>query len=278
MNLEVTPKSSWQGQLDLCFGYQNGTTQILSSRAQAPLKLQRPFYPEGNAICHSVILHTAGGIVGGDRLLLNIQLEPHAQALITTPAATKVYRSNQVEAQQSVHIQVAESACLEWLPQEAIIFNQAYYRQDLRVDLVEGASWLGWEITRFGRSARGEQFLAGEWRSHTEVWQGDHPLWIDRQWLPGSAATVQSLHGLADYPVVGTFAWVGQSVPPDFVQQARQAWMGDSAEVGVTRLTKGLVCRYRGHSTTAARKWFTTVWQHIRQDYLNRDRCIPRVW
>jgi len=278
MNLEVTQKTSWRGQLDLRFGYQNGTTQILSSRAQAPLKLQRPFYPEGNTICHSVILHTAGGIVGGDRLSLNLQLEPHAQALITTPAATKVYRSNQIEAQQSVHIQVAEAACLEWLPQEAIIFNQAYYRQDLRVDLAEGASWLGWEITRFGRSARGERFLAGEWRSHTEVWQGNYPLWIDRQWLLGSAATLQNLHGLAGHSVVGTFAWVGQTVQPDLVNQARQAWTGGSADVGVSRLTKGLVCRYRGDSTTAARKWFSTVWQHIRQDYLKRDRCIPRVW
>lgn len=268
----------WQGSLDLRYRYKNGTTQLDHSQAQAPLKVQRPFYPEGKAICHTVILHTAGGIVGGDRLSLNLQLAPQAQVLITTPAASKLYRSDGLEAQQTIHLQLGAGACLEWLPQETIAFEQSHYRQALRVDLATTACWLGWEVTRFGRTARGEKFLAGNWRSRTEVWQGDRPLWIDRQWLPGSVATYASAHGLAGQPVVGTFAWVGQAVEPDLVIAARQAWQGTSGEIGVTRLPLGLVCRYRGASTSAAKQWFTAVWQLVRQTHLRRDRCLPRVW
>jgi len=143
--------------------------------------VQRPFYPEEPDVCHSVMLHTAGGVVGGDRLSLNFRLGPNAHTLITTAAAGKIYRSNGLEARQSIQMQVATGACLEWFPQEIIVFNGAIYRQDLRVELDPGASWLGWEITRFGRSARGERFLQGEWRSHTEIWQQGRPLWIDRQ-------------------------------------------------------------------------------------------------
>jgi len=65
-------------------------------------------------------------------------------------------------------MQVDADACLEWLPKETIVFNGAIYRQDLRIELSPGARWLGWEITRLGRSAR-RKVLQGEWRSHTEI-------------------------------------------------------------------------------------------------------------
>jgi urease accessory protein len=251
---------------------------MLYSHAQAPLKVQRSLYPEGEAVCHTVMLHTAGGIVGGDRLSLQVNLQPQAQVLMTTAAANKIYRSNGQEAQQTIQIQVAEAACLEWLPQDTIVFNQAWYRQTTRIELAPGAQWLGWELTRFGRTARGEQFLAGEWRSHTEVWQQGKPLWLDRQWLPGSQDTFDSPHGLAGCPIVGSFAYVGQEVTPELVAQARNLWQGDRGEAGVTRLMAGLLCRYRGASTMEARQWLIAVWQLVRKTYLQRSGQIPRVW
>lgn len=242
--------------------------------------MRQPFYPEGPSVCHSVILHTAGGVVGGDRLDLNFHLLPNAQALITTVSAGKVYRSNGLQAKQSIQIQVDANACLELLPQETIVFNGAIYRQDLRVELAQGASWLGWEITRFGRSARGERFLIGDWRSHTEVWRQGIPLWIDRQWLPGGEEIINSPHGLAEQPVVASLAWIGQPVSPSIVEKARLLWavaprQGSS---GVTRLEAGLLCRYRGFSTVEVKSWFIDVWQLLRQSFLARNRCIPRVW
>lgn len=219
-------------------------------------------------------------MVGGDRLSLNLQLEPNAQALLTTAAAGKVYRSNGLEAQQLIQIKVAAGACLEWLPQETIMFNGAIYRQDLRVELAPGATWLGWEITRFGRSARGEKLLQGNWRSRTEVWQQGHPLWIDPQWLKGGEAILNSPHGLAGYPVVGSLVWIGQSVSPDLVAKARSLWTSTDyqGEAGITRLSEGLSCRYRGPSTTEVRNWFIDVWHLLRLSLLERPACPPRVW
>jgi urease accessory protein len=272
------PTTDWLGSLHLVFTYQHNTTQLIHNTGQAPLKVQRPFYPEGNEICHSVIMHTAGGIVGGDRLTYDIDLEPSSKALITTPAASKIYRSNGKEAQQIFHINIAEGACLEWLPQETIVFDQALYHQHMRVNLAPNAHWLGWEITRFGRSARGEKFIQGNWRSHTEVWQHDRPIWIDRQWLPGSAELFESPHGLAGCPIVGSFAWMGQSVEPDLIEKIRTLWTGKLGEIGVTRLSNGLLCRYRGRSTTEVRQWFIQAWQWIRSTHFQRSLCLPRVW
>jgi urease accessory protein len=275
-----TATSGWQGSLQLKFSHRHGKTQLIHERVQAPLKVQRPFYPEGEAVCHSILLHTAGGIVGGDRLSQSIHLEPNTHALLTTAAASKIYRSNGQEARQTINIQVDAGACLEWLPQETIVFNGAIYRQDLRVELAPGANWLGWEITRFGRSARGEKFLQGEWRSHTEVWQQGQPLWIDRQWLPGGDETFNSPHGLAGLPVVASLAWVGQAISPEIIEKARMLWSAQErhGEAGVTQLISGLLCRYRGSSTVEVRNWFTDVWQLLRLSLLGRPVTKPRVW
>lgn len=288
----MSPEPGWQGELQLQFDQQpiaphGHKTRLVHCQVQAPLKLQRPFYPEGPEVCHGVMLHTAGGMVGGDRLALEIQLQPQAQVLLTTAAAAKAYRSTGATAQQTTHLRVAAGACLEWLPQETIVFNGACYSQRLQVDLEADAVWCGWDIARLGRSARGEQFLQGEWRSHTQVWQAGRPLWIDPQWLQGGSEMLHSLHGLAGHPVVGSFALVGRAMTPDIVQHARQLWLDRAplrsaaalpGEAGVTRLHSGLICRYRGPSSLEARRWFEAVWRVLRPLYLNRPACRPRVW
>ncbi|MGK7878028.1 MAG: urease accessory protein UreD [Xenococcaceae cyanobacterium] len=273
--------SGWHGNLDLVYAYRQGATRLTHSLVKAPLKVQRPFYPEGKAVCHSVVLHTAGGIVGGDSLSQKIHLEQNAHALITTAAAGKVYRSNGQQARQTIELQVEAGACLEWLPQETIIFNGAIYRQELRVELAPGANWLGWEITRLGRSAKGEKFLQGEWRSHAEIWQQGQPLWIDRQWLPAGEAILKSPHGLAGQPIVASLIWVGQPVSREIIDKARTLWSAKEhqGEAGVTQTQgQGLLCRYRGSSTAEVRNWFRLVWQLLRFSLLQRPGIKPRVW
>lgn len=282
-NLTATLTSnSWHGKLDLVYVHRQDTTQLIHAHHQAPLKVQRPFYPEGKLVCHSIILHTAGGVVGGDKLSCNFQLQPKAQVLITTAAASKIYRSNGRQATQNIDIKVSTGATLEWLPQETIVFDGAIYRQDTRIDLTENATFIGWEITRFGRSARGEKFLQGNWKSNTEVWQQGKPLWIDRQWLPGCEEVFHSPHALNGQPVVGTLVFVGQAVLPEIIEKARSytqhSELSTHHSFGVTRLEHGFLCRYRGSSTSEVRNWFTAVWQLLRQSLLERSDCIPRVW
>lgn len=219
-------------------------------------------------------------MVGGDILSSDIHLQRNAQTLITTAAAAKIYRSNGLIARQTIHLKIDAGAHLDWLPQEAIIFNGAIYRQDLKVELAPGASWLGWEITRFGRSARGEKFLQGEWRSQTEVWQQGKPLWIDRQWLPSGEEVFNSPHGLAGKPIVGTLACLGDLVSPEIVEQARKLSRTREGigEVGLTQLLSGLLCRYRGSSTREVRNWFTQVWQLLHRSHSGHLPNKPRIW
>ncbi|MGF1525030.1 MAG: urease accessory protein UreD [Leptolyngbyaceae cyanobacterium] len=271
---------AWHGKATLTYSlHHNRTTP--QAQTQSPLKVQRPFYPEGPAVCHSVLLHTAGGMVGGDRLSYDIRLAAGTHALITTAAAAKIYGEHRQPAQINGTVKVETGACLEWLPQEAIVFEGARYQQNWRVELAPDATWLGWDILRLGRTARGEQFRRGEVRSRFEVWQGDRLVWIDPQRLVGSDVLWRSPHALKTCPVIATLAWVGTVPDASLVALAREAWEtipDPMGEIGVTRLQSGLLCRYRGQSTTEVRRWFTAVWSHLRPHYAGRTSVIPRVW
>jgi urease accessory protein len=281
-SLSISSQSKhWTGKLDLNYSHQDGTTKLSQALAQAPLKIQRAFYPEGPELCHSVILHTAGGIVGGDRLVQNIELEAHSQVLLTTAAATKVYRSEGERSEQIITIKLGENAYLEWFPQETVIFNQAIYQQDLRVELAKNAVFCGWEITRLGRTARGEQFLTGDWRSRIEIWQAGYPLWIDRQGLQGNLEIINSPNGLNQKAIVATFIWLGHNVGQEVVTEARElgkSWVKEG-EIGITQTQgEGLLCRYRGNSTTEVKHYFEAIWGLLRQSYRDRPAIHPRVW
>jgi urease accessory protein len=277
---KVDDSKAWEGTVVLHYDLAGDKTRLAKVWHQAPLKVQRPLYPEAKGICHTILIHTAGGMVGGDRLIYRLTLARQTHAVVTTAAASKIYCAQDKTTEQVIEIDIAENAYLEWLPQETILFNQARFKQTLKVNLGPKAAWLGWDIYRFGRTARGERFVVGEWRSHTEVWQAGVPLWIDRQWLPASQQMIDHPHGLNQCPVVGTLAWIGQEVDRDFVQQLRDLWtqLGLEGEIGVTRVQQGLICRYRGQSTSEVRQWFTQVWNHVRSYALGQPACPVRVW
>ena len=273
---------SWQGTLDLRFSSINGKTLPTRSHTTAPLRIQRPFYPAAAPKnCQSVIVHTAGGMVGGDRLGLAITAEPNTQSLVTTAAAHKVYRSQGAWSKQTIQLSVGAGAYMEWLPQELILFNGGRFQQSVRVDLEPGGIWMGWDITRFGRSARGETLQTGEWRSQTEIWQQGKPLWIDRQQLSGGSEVLSSYNGLAGYPVVGTFLLLGQSIDSEQLNHIRTQIATDGfshCDLGATQLEQGLIARYRGSSSQVARQYFIQIWQYLRTQIFAQTAYMPRVW
>lgn len=288
LSQQSSPKNQpdrWQGTLDLCFGTVNGKTLPTKSYSTSPLRIQRPFYPAAAPEnCQSVIVHTAGGMVGGDRLQMAISAESDTQVLLTTTAAHKVYRSPGGWAEQTIQLTVAPGAYVEWLPQELILFDGGRFQQSVRVDLAPGGIWLGWDITRFGRSARGETLRSGQWRSQTEIWQQGTPLWIDRQQLAGGSEVLNSQNGLAGYPVVGTFLLLGQPISAEHLSQLRsqlrnpQLSETETGDIGLTQLEQGLVARYRGPSSQRARQYFVTIWHYLRTEVLGQTAYLPRVW
>ncbi|MGB7563907.1 MAG: urease accessory protein UreD [Prochlorococcaceae cyanobacterium] len=256
--------------------HQGGTT--------APLKIQRAF-ASADGRCELPLLHTAGGLVGGDQLHIEAELGPGSRALLTSVAAQKVYGSvgrsrlapEGCWVRQGLAFELAENADLEWLPQELVLFEGALFEQICRVELAAGASWLGAEVVRLGRSADGENLGAGRWRSQLEIRRQGRWELVDRLELGGE--TLSSPHGLGGQPVFASLVWAApEPVGEALLEACRGERRGLEGEMACGRLERGLVARYRGSSTQAARYWFTRIWTLIRAERGLTVPALPRVW
>lgn len=281
----------WHAHARLHFHCRQGAT-FHQGGAVAPLRLLRARALAGGR-CELPILHTGGGLVGGDRLRLELTLDPCARALLTSVAAQKVYGSvgrSRLAPQgrwveQQLMVRLAADADLEWLPQELVLYADGLYAQRQRVELEPGASWLGAEVVRLGRTAAGEGLGRGRWRSCLEVVrrlpEGLRWELVDR--LDLGAEALQAQHGMAGEPVLGTLVWAApHPLEPQalstLLSQARHARGDLLGEMACGPLEQGLVARYRGPSTTAARTWFTRLWAAIRACRGLPAPELPRCW
>ncbi|WP_414039676.1 urease accessory protein UreD [Acidithiobacillus sp. M4-SHS-6] len=269
----------WEGHLQLRFERRQNQTRLSHQFVAMPLAFQKVYYPEGDQVCHGVMLHPSGGVAKDDQLLIRADLGPAAEVLLTTPGAGKVYRSAD-RARQQVHLQLDSGACLEWFPQESIVFDGAQVQNHLQVELAEESSWFGWDVWRLGRSGAGERFTHGSWQAVTEVWREGRPLWVDRQQLRGGSGLLDSPYGLNGQSVLGTMAFLGQPVSRDLLETCREAGQAaiGQGDWALSRLEFGLVARYRGASSARARSLFVAIWGILRKTLRQRTPCIPRIW
>lgn len=284
MNAPVSPLSTtatgcvqgWHAALALGFEPDGQSTRtVLANRKRiGPLAVQRPFYPEGGA-CHVYVLHPPGGVVGGDRLDIAIDVASDASALITAPGATKFYRSTGAIA--SLDVRLAVRGSLEWLPHENIFFREARVSQKTVVDLAPGARFIGWESHCLGRPAAGEVFDRGSARIATDILRGGTPLQSDRLGInPGSGHnTAASLRG---WPIVATL--YATPVDPDHARSLQASFHRSTSEgaIGLTLIEKLLIARYLGPSTAAARRQLVALWEVLRPAVMGRKAILPRIW
>src|SRR6188768_2149252 len=236
------------------------------------------FYPESKDLAHVYLLHPPGGVVAGDQLTVRVNVAPGARALVTTPAATKFYRSEGRVAEQTQVLRVSEGASLEWLPQETIVFGSAQVRTKTRVELEPGASFCGWEVVCLGRAASGDHFESGRLRQAFEIWQRERPLWIERADFDAQEPVRHAPWGLGGRRVFGTFVCTGESAAA--VAAARAAVDTDDAceLFAVSQMRAAIVCRYLGNSTERARQVFAQAWAALRPLVLGRPASPPRIW
>ena len=171
----------WAAAIELGFERRDGNiTRLTRARHQGPLRVQRPFYPEGKAgCCHVYLLHPPGGLVSGDALNIEARLDSGAHALLTTPAAAKLYKadSHGVAWAQHTSLSVADGAILEWLPQETLAFDGSRGEQTTSINLAGNAKCIGWEILALGRPASDLPFVTGKLEQRFELSRNGLPLW-----------------------------------------------------------------------------------------------------
>lgn len=267
--------STWHAALALQFTQRAGRT-VCSGRHTGPLRLQKPLYPEGPECSHAVVIHPPGGIAGGDRLQIDVSVGAGAHALVTTPGAGKWYKAAGRSAAQRV--QLAVSGTLEWLPQEAIVYDAADANATIDMQLAAGAHMIGWDVVALGRSAMGERFTAGRFAQTLRLHQDGALLWHERTRLAGGDALLASPIGLAGHTVFGTL-WAAGPAVERIDLDALRAEIGDACAAPVTRLAPQLlVARTLAPGTQDARRALEAVWAALRPRVLGRPARAPRLW
>ena len=207
---------SWRGHLSLRYS-RDGERTISHDRHEGPLRVLQRLYPEGPGICHHVLVHPPGGIVGGDELDIEARLAAGTHALITTPGATRFYRSNGAHAAQRAVLHVADGARLEWLPLESIAFSGCLAGNRVEFDLAPEGEAIGWDVLALGLPAAGEAFTAGAFSQHLEL----PGRWLERGRIAASdARLLDSPLGLDGQRVMAT-AWFARGAPLDDARRNR---------------------------------------------------------
>lgn len=285
-------ESGWNATLRLGFQQSlHARTVLMERRHSGPLRIQRTFHPEGN-VCHAYILHPPGGVVGGDRLVIDAQVDRGAHALVTTPAAGKFYRSAGAWSRQMQRVDVAPGACCEWLPGMNILHGGAKVHFNQHFSVAPTARLLAWDMQALGRSGSGDAFLSGACSNHAQFTIQGVPEWIDRWHLQGSTPVMARPWGLQGFGYTATLlAWPGtvaevellrESLPviPEQpfavthlpVRREVQSQLKEMAEPGL------LVCRWMSVDGESLGKSLQEAWALLRPRVAGRPAMPPRVW
>ena len=273
---------SWQASLKLRYQWQDGRT-VLHHAHQGPLRVFKSLYPEGSETCHNVIVHPPGGLVGGDALSIDVDVDTHARALISTPGATRYYRSEGPVASQTVHLRLGRGARLEWVPLETLAYNGCQARNDIRFELDEGAELLAWDVLALGLPAAGQSFQQGCLQQRM-TWPG---RWLDQGRLAADDdLLLDSPLGLAGPRCLGTLvlatgkAWAAPQREA-LLDALRQIIDADplAAQCGATAPDPQLiVVRALAAQVEPVMALWQKLWALWRQQAWACPSVSPRIW
>ncbi len=273
--MDNSAQNGWIAELELRFSKSKSKTFLSTRKHIGPLTIQRPFYPEGD-LCHLYLLHPPGGIVGGDQLSIEVNTDSNSSALLTTPGATKVYRtSDHKHSTINQNFIVAEDSSFEWLPMETIVFPGANSQFSSKLLLSGNARIAAWEVYCLGRPAINESFDFGNLNFSLELWRDGMPILLDKLMI--DKTELESVVGLRGFPVFGTF--IISKTNKKVLETVRTMMIEtDSCVTGVTQIEDIIIVRSLAKKTYLMQDLFKKIWQTIRPLVFNREATIPRIW
>jgi urease accessory protein len=277
---------AWTGSLHLDYRrdqLRGAPRTVLHDRHDGPLRVLASLYPETAAVCHNVLVHPPGGLVGGDELGIEITLAAGAHALVTTPGATRYYRSTGARATQRLRATLADGARLEWLPLETIAYSGCIGENGSRFELAPGAEMIGWDVLALGLPASGLAFERGSFRQSIEL----PGRWLERGLIDATdTRLLDSPLGWAGHRVLGTLWFAAGGALPEHRRDALLDSARAVIESHALRPTAGasaaddavIVLRVLAPRVEPIINLLSTVWTEWRRAAWQLPGCAPRVW
>jgi urease accessory protein len=273
---------SWTARLSLDYRCRQGRT-VLHHEHTGPLRILKSLYPEGESVCHNVIVHPPGGLVGGDELDIRVRVDAGAHGLISTPGATRFYAADDAPATQRVTLALEPGARLEWLPLETIAYPDCRANNLWRAELAGDAELLAWDVCALGLPAAGQAFTSGHFHQRLEI----PGLWLEQAKMDaGDTRLMDSPLGLAGQRCLGTMVLAsGQALVRErrerLLEVAREALQALPATVmaGATSPNPNMVViRAVAPVVEPLMAGLQQVWASMRAAAWQLKAPAPRIW
>ena len=260
-------------------GGPDATTRLADLYQRAPCRVLFPATePDEPPQC--VLLTTSGGLTGGDRTRVALEVGPHAAATLTTQAAEKIYRALPYAdaARVEVGIRVQEGAWAEWLAQETIIFEGSRLRRLLTAEVAPTGRLLAVESIVLGRTAMGERFESGLLHDAWRVRRAGRLVWADALHLEGDIAGVRAApFGFGRSIGCATALYVGADAARQLTL-ARSLLSRSGLPCGATCLDGILIARIMAQDAAELRAAVMELIAGIRHAAAGWPARLPRVW
>lgn len=246
-----------------------GNRTILSqSRFTLPLQALTPLeLDDGTA--YLMLLNPTGGVLGGDHLVTEIALGKETHVCLTTPSATRIYRTAEKHAVLETVIQLGEGATLEYLPDHLIPHAGSALRQSLRVGMARGSRAILLDSFAAGRVARGERWNFSVIDSRTEVTMCGKPAFLNRTKITPAAQRPERLGLMEEFSYMACLSlFADESVDWPRIAAALSAELESATEVkgGVSQLSRGgCVVRYLANSASDLTRTNRKLWDVARE-------------
>lgn len=272
----------WQAKLTLDYSVE-AQRCVARHVHEGPLRVLKALYPEGDRVCHHVLVHPPSGLVGGDELQINLHLQAGAHALITTPGATRFYGSDGLTAKQQVQAHVAQDATLEWLPLEALAYNRCQAHNQAVFHLAHGSRLIAWDVTALGLPHANQPFVQGQFQQHLEI----AGTWLERGLI--DAKDQRLLHsplGLNGHTCVSTLVFAQGHAMADPLREQVVAMARELCESHPLRWQSGVsspdervvVVRVLSAQVENAMALLRSIWLQWRQQCWQLPAVMPRIW
>jgi urease accessory protein len=257
------------GRIALTVEARAGATRRSRLREEGALRVRCP--GPAAAELEAVLVNTAGGVAGGDRLTLDVTVGPGARLAVTTAAAEKIYRTLAPDAAIGVKLTVEAAAALAWLPQETILFDRARLARTIDIEMAEDARLLLAESIVFGRTGMGEAVDEGAVLDRWRLRRGGRLVHAEAMRLEGAvAAKLAQRAAAAGGAAVATVLVVpGDEATAGSVRALEHRVRG---EVGVSAWNGFAVVRLCGADGAALRHDLVVLLT------LLRAAPLPRLW
>ena len=273
---------SWKAKLSIDYSVEEGHC-VARHEHDGPLRILKSLYPEGDAVCHNILVHPPSGLVGGDELHIDLNLHDHAHALVTTPGATRFYHSDGQTASQYVHATLGQASRLEWLPLEALAYSGCQAHNQVQFRMAPGSQLMAWDVTALGLPHADQPFVKGQFQQHLEI----EGMWLERGLMDAQDhRLLDSPLGFNGHHCQATLVFAqGSAMQDDFLQHvielARSICEGHllALQAGVTSPDPRLVVvRVLSAQVEQAMALIREIWLRWRSQLWALPSVAPRIW